>query len=109
MYDEALEQAKRLSDLNDDALFHELGLRVEDAKRPGGEERQLHFSAEFLAADPTMGAGVLSEIGHRWWRNLEPQLMQLVCDPNNKESRSSQVINRFRLWRRGLQFRHWPL
>jgi hypothetical protein len=85
MFEEALEQAMRLSDLSDDALFHELGLRVEDIKRPGGEERQQHYSGEFLASDPTMGTSALSEIGRRWWGNLEPQLMQLVCDPNNQE------------------------
>jgi hypothetical protein len=84
-HQQALQEAERLSQLSDEALFHELGLRVEDVKRPGGEERQQYYSGEFLAPDATMGAGVLGEIGRRWWGNLEPQLMHLVCDPNNKE------------------------
>ena len=84
-YEAALEQATRLTDLSDDALLHELGLRIEDTKRPGGDERSQHYSEEFLASDPTMGSGILTEIGRRWWRNLEPQLRQLLCDSNNKE------------------------
>jgi hypothetical protein len=83
----ALQEAERLSQFDDEALFHELGLRTEDAKRPGGAERQQGYSGEFLTLDPTMGASVLGEIGRRWWRNLEPQLMHMVCDPNNKEMR----------------------
>jgi hypothetical protein len=84
-HQQALEEVERLLRLNDEALLHELGLRIEDSKRPGGLERQQHYSGEFLAADPTMGTGLLAEIGRHWWNNLEPQLMPLICDPNNKE------------------------
>jgi hypothetical protein len=87
VHQQALEEADRLAQLNLESLFHELGLRVEDAKRPGGDQRQQHYSGEFLAADAAMGTGVLAEIGRRWWANLEPQLMQLICDPNNNEMR----------------------
>ncbi len=85
MHQQALHESERLSQMSDDALFHELGLRIEDSNLPGGEERKKHYSGEFLAADTTMGTGILAEIGRRWWSSLEPQLMQLLCDTNNQE------------------------
>jgi hypothetical protein len=84
-YQQALEESERLLLMSDDALFHELGLRIEDSNRPGGEERNQYYSGEFLAVEPTMGTGILTDIGRRWWSNFEPQLMQLLCDPNNKD------------------------
>jgi hypothetical protein len=85
-YADALQEAKRLSDLSDDNLFHELGVRLEDAKRSGAQQRQQQYSGDFSAAENVMGSeALLQEIGRRWWLNLEPELMRIVCDPNNKE------------------------
>jgi hypothetical protein len=82
---EALKEAMRLSELDHEALFHELGVRIEDAKRPGGEGRMQAFSGEFLAPDKTMSWSVLAVVGRRWWEAFEPQLMALVCDSKNED------------------------
>lgn len=84
-YEEALKEATRLSELDHEALFHELGVRIEDAKRAGGEGRVQAFSGEFLAPDKSMSWSVLAVVGRRWWEALEPKLMALVCDSKNKD------------------------
>jgi hypothetical protein len=83
---QALREAERLSALDDKTRLYELGLRVEDAKLLGGDKRQLHYSGKFQAPEGATKS-VLVEIGQRWWSDLEPGLMRLVCDPNNKEIR----------------------
>jgi hypothetical protein len=84
-HDEALTEATRLSELGREALFHELGVRIEDAKRQGGEGRMQAFSGEFLAPDRSMSSSTLIVIGRRWWEDFEPRLMALVCDSKNKD------------------------
>jgi hypothetical protein len=81
----ALKEAERLAVLSDNALFHELGVRHEDAKRPGGEERKNLFAAEFLAADTTMSGSLLTEIGRNWWNDFEPQMMRWLCEQSNAD------------------------
>ena len=81
----ALKEAERLAELSDEALFHELGVRHEDAKRAGGDERKESFSAEFLAADATMSSSLLAQIGRNWWSDFEPQLMRWLCEQSNPD------------------------
>lgn len=87
-YDAALVEAERLSELSDDALFEELGLRVEAKSQPGGEDLVTSFHADFAAQVGDMGkaSDLLRKIGRKWWENLEPQLMALLCDPKNSET-----------------------
>jgi hypothetical protein len=85
-YEEALQAAEKLSRLDDDALFEQLGIRVQDEKNEGGLERQRKFDAEF----PQDAADMLSltdvrEIGRRWWAKLEPELLRIVCTQDSKE------------------------
>jgi hypothetical protein len=87
-YDAALAEASRLSELSDDALLEELGLRVEAKQLPGGEMLVASFDADFTVVATEMGAGgdLLRKIGRRWWENLEPQLMAMLCDPANPDT-----------------------
>jgi len=79
-YREALEAAERLTRLSDDALYEQLGLRIEDAEHPGGEERKQKYSADFAhAAEDMLSTEDLRRIGRRWWEKLEPELLRMVC------------------------------
>jgi hypothetical protein len=85
-YEQALKAAADLADSSDDALFQELGLRIRDADNPGGKQRQQAFQAPFgQVAHDMLSTADLRRVGERWWRNLEPELMNLVCDPKNPE------------------------
>jgi hypothetical protein len=87
-YQEALEEARRLTSLSDEALLEQLGLRVQDVEHPGGEERAQQYSADFTqAAEEMLSTEDLKKIGRRWWAKLEPALMQLVCTQNEEMGR----------------------
>jgi hypothetical protein len=84
---EALREAERLVKLSDERLIEELGLRVHDAELPGGEDRARKFSADFRASAPDMAGGIefLRDLGRRWWGKLEPDLVKIVCEQDNKD------------------------
>ena len=85
-YDDALQEAQKLQDLTDDALFERLGLRLEDIHNPGGYERSQQFSAPFQQRATDMGGVAdLKNFGRLWWKNLEPELMKTVCEPGNAD------------------------
>jgi hypothetical protein len=85
-YKEALTVAKRLIEQSDEALFEELGLRIEDMKNIGGYERSKQYSAEYAqVADDMLSFGDLKEIGRRWWQKIEQFLMELLCDQNKED------------------------
>lgn len=85
-YADALKESQELSEMSDDALFEKLGVRLQDIHNPGGYERSLRYAGEFQqrAAD-LFGMADVKEFGRRWWKNLEPQLMKIVCDPANED------------------------
>jgi len=82
-YFDALMEAERLSQLSDDDLFVELGRRVGDKERSGGDARALAFAGPFSATEQDMASGTLRTVGTLWWEKLEPKLMAVVCDPKN--------------------------
>ena len=85
-YDRALEAARDLEDSSDEALLEELGLRIRDMDNPGGSERARQYQADFTQrAKEMLSVKDLKKVGERWWRNLEPELMKMVCDPKNDE------------------------
>lgn len=79
-------EVQRLSTEPDETLFEELGLRAQDIFNVGGFQRSLKPSANFQEAAPDMSIGSsLAEFGRRFWRKLEPQLIDLVCDADNED------------------------
>lgn len=85
-YDRALEAARDLADSSDEALLEELGLRIRDMDNPGGAERARQYQADFSQrAQEMLSVQDLKKVGERWWRNLEPALMKMVCDPKSEE------------------------
>lgn len=86
-YNSAVAEAEKLARLNDDALFEELGLRIEDANLPGGDTRSQGYSGQFRGPVSDLGKGseVFKKIGSKFWKNIEPQIMGLICDPKNED------------------------
>ncbi len=85
-YDDALAAAEDLSEVSDEELFTQLGLRIEDMKNVGGYDRSQQYSADFEQdAEDMLSMDDLKKIGRRWWAKLEPQLMKLLCDGSNPE------------------------
>ncbi len=54
------------------------GKRIEDVNQPGGAERQLQFEAAFVDSSTTMGDSYLEDIGRRWFRKAEADVMNFV-------------------------------
>jgi hypothetical protein len=82
-YQEALQEAEKLSVRSDDDLFEQLGLRIQDMQNVGGYSRSRRYSAEFeQEASDMLSTEDLKKVGRRWWQKLEPQLMNLVCTNN---------------------------
>jgi len=77
-FDELIHEAESLSSLSADALLEELGRRINNDM-----ERSSQGSSGIFAEHG--GTELLKDIGHRWWSNLEPELMGLVCDPGNSD------------------------
>jgi len=85
-YGRAVEAARDLADLSDEALLEELGLRIRDLENPGGPDRAGQYQATFSQrGEEMLSINDLKKVGERWWRNLEPELMKMVCDPKNDE------------------------
>ena len=86
-YEDALNEAQKLARMNEDALMEQLGLRIKDQELPGGEERSQSFSGDFAqnAEDMGLSAAALREFGQRFWKKLEPRIMEMVCDKDNEE------------------------
>lgn len=83
---QAPEEARTLTDRPLDALYEELGLRAQDIFNPGGYQRVQQPSADFQqAAKDMFGVDDLKEFGQRFWRKLEPQLIDLVCAADNED------------------------
>ena len=88
-YQAALAAATKLSEKSDDALFEELGLRMNDTlvfgHFPNTQEYEAGFTQE---AGDMLSTEQLKQFGLRYWKNLEPKLMELVCGSNNAEMQS---------------------
>jgi hypothetical protein len=85
-YDQALATAQALSERSDDALFAELGLRIQDIQNIGGYQRTQQFTGDFVQEAPDMlSVDDLRRVGRKWWQKLEPELMNVVCDKSNEE------------------------
>jgi hypothetical protein len=85
-YQEAERAAERLSELDDETMFETLGIRIEDVKNKGGWQRVQMYDAAFEQnASDLLSMKDVREIGHRWWRNLEPEIMKLICDTDNAD------------------------
>jgi hypothetical protein len=85
-YQEAERAAERLSELDDETMFETLGIRIEDVKNKGGWQRVQMYDAAFEQNAPDLlSMKDVREIGHRWWRNLEPEIMKLICDTDNAD------------------------
>lgn len=83
---EATAEARALSSRPIEALYEELGLRAQDIFNPGGYQRVQHASAPFQQeAGDMFGTDSLKEFGQRFWRKLEPQLMDIVCGADNED------------------------
>jgi hypothetical protein len=83
---EAVEQARALSELTEDSLFAELGLRAQDVLNPGGYQRAQNASADYQQdAKDMLGVSDLKDFGRRFWRKLEKQLIDLVCAADNED------------------------
>jgi hypothetical protein len=94
-YDEALRSAEKLTARSDEDLFEQLGLRIQDMQNPGGYARSKGYTGEFgqEAAD-MLSTEDLKKIGRRWWKKLEPQLLNLICsnNPEMKQITSGKTI-----------------
>ncbi len=85
-YEKALEATQDLTEKSDETLFEELGLRRQDLYNAGGYERSQQYRAEFAQdAKEMLSTEDLKEIGRRWWKNLEPEVMNLICNKKNEE------------------------
>ncbi len=84
-YAAAEKAAQKLSQHDEDYLLFELGKRIEDSKQPGGEQRKLEYEAPFVDTSGTQGFEFLEEVGRKWYRNAEAELMKFLCDKNNAD------------------------
>lgn len=85
-YNDALEAATKLSDLSDEELYKQLGIRVAAANEDEQAPIAQNYDGDFAALVPDMGAtDFLRKLGAKWWANLEPKLMAMVCDPANDD------------------------
>ena len=74
---------EKLVGKGENALFEELGLRIEDMKNIGGYARSQAFAGEFRQdAKDQLGMEDLRKIGRKFWTKLEPQLIELICTNN---------------------------
>lgn len=85
-YEKALEAARNLTEKSDEALFEELGLRLQDVYNMGGYKRAQEYKSEYAQeAQDMLSTADLKEFGSRWWKKLQPEIMTLVCDEKNEE------------------------
>jgi len=84
-YIAAEKAAQKLGERDEDSLMLELGKRIEDSKQPGGEQRKLEYEAAFVDASETQSFEFLEEVGRRWYRNAEAELMKFLCDKKNAD------------------------
>jgi hypothetical protein len=84
-YIAAEKAAHKLSQKDEDSLMFELGKRIEDSKQPGGAVRKLEYEAAFVDTSSTQGSEFLEQVGRRWYRNAEAELMKFLCDKNNTD------------------------
>ena len=64
--------AEKLSALDEDALFEQLGIRVKDEKNPGGVERQQQFDAAFTQDAADMLSMKEQPDGYAWLASHTP-------------------------------------
>lgn len=85
-YNKALSAAEQLSQRPLDGLYEQLGLRIQDLQNVGGYARSQQFSADFKQdALDLFGTEDLKEIGRKWWKKFEKEMVDLVCVKNNEE------------------------
>jgi hypothetical protein len=84
-YPAAEKAAQKLSERDEDSLLFELGKRIEDSKQPGGEQRKLEYEAAFVDTSETQGFEFFENVGRRWYKNAEAELMKFLCDKNNAD------------------------
>jgi len=85
-YDRAVQAATDLAEVSDEGLLEELGLRIRDMENLGGYARAQEFQAGYSqVAEDMLSIKDLKVIGQRLCRNLEPELMTLVCDAKSED------------------------
>jgi len=84
-YQAAEQAAQKLSGKDEFTLLRELGMRIEDAKQPGGEERRVRFDADFVDASAEQGSEFLEQVGRKWYQNAQNELMKFLCDKKNAD------------------------
>ena len=89
-YDKALAESLKLEKLSEDALFEQLGLRIQDAiNNPGGWDRSKDYTGDFAQAGGDMlSFEDLKKIGHKWWYNFEGEMISILCTPGNDDLKS---------------------
>lgn len=87
-YEQALREAQKLGDLSEDSLYEQLGIRMQDIYNPGGYQRSHQYSGHFQQTAPDMlSIQDVKEFGRRWWKRLEPDLMNIVCNQQSDDQK----------------------
>lgn len=87
-YEAALDAANKLEGLSEDSLYAELGLRIQDMMSIGGYKRSQYYEADFSQETVrNLSWDDIVEFGKRWWAKLEPELMEIICNPNSEEQK----------------------
>lgn len=87
-YKKALSAAEELIERSDEELYLELGLRIGDIQNIDGYERSKRYSsADFAQPYPKemLTLDELREVGRRWYKKLEAELMKVICEENNED------------------------
>jgi hypothetical protein len=83
-YEKALYAAETLANRSRDGLYEQLGLRIQDLQNMGGYERSKKFSAEYSHdADDMLSIADLQEIGRKWAKKFEHEMMNMICEKDN--------------------------
>jgi hypothetical protein len=85
-YEQALREATKLTEMSEDILYEKLGIRMQDIHNLGGYKRSQQYSGQFPQVEPEMlSLKDVKEFGMRWWKKLEPELMNVVCSQESED------------------------